>query len=86
MWITDGGATYIAGQNYSLTCRTLGTGSRVTTYQWRKNGLILHGETKEMLSFSPLRLSDGGWYTCVITAGGVFNSSEENIAVMSKVE
>ena len=60
--ISDGGATPIAGQNYTLTCSVSG-GAIVTTYQWEKHHTIL-SETGPTLSFSPLRQSDAGWYTC----------------------
>ena len=64
--ISDGGVTPTAEQNYTLACGT--SGASGFTYQWsRTNGGILQGETSEMLSFTPLRLSDGGRYTCVTT-------------------
>lgn len=33
------------------------------TFEWRKDGILLN-ETSQILSFSHLRLSDGGQYTC----------------------
>ena len=52
------------GQNYSLTCSV--GGGTVSSYQWRKDGAVLPGQTAEVLSFSPLRLSDAGRYSCEI--------------------
>ena len=62
--ISDGGVTPTAGQSYTLTCGTFGASG--FTYQWsRTDSGVLQGQTREMLSFSPLRLADGGRYTCV---------------------
>ena len=63
--INDGGATPAVGQSYSFSCSV--TGGTVGSYQWRKDGAVLQGQTTEVLSFSPLRLSDAGRYFCEIT-------------------
>ena len=62
--IIDGGATPTVGQSYSLTCSVGGV--TVSSYQWRKDGAVLPGETTRVLSFSSLRLSDAGRYSCEI--------------------
>ena len=59
--------------SYSLTCVVMATGtvypSITYSYQWTKdngNQTIQVG-TDRVLSFSPLRLSDAGQYTCQAT-------------------
>ena len=66
------------GQNYSLTCSVTVTGADAgnpsITYQWTKNnGTQTQVGTDRVLSFSPLRLSDAGWYTCQATTAGPCN-------------
>ena len=77
--ISDGGATPTVGQSYSLTCSV--TGGTVNSRQWRKDGAVLSSETAEMLSFSPIRLSDAGRYFCEIT---VTASSEIFTAIQNR--
>ena len=60
--IKDGGVTPTLGQSYTLTCIVSGT--TFTSYQWRKGGSVISGETGPTLSFSPLRLTDAGGYQC----------------------
>ena len=58
------------GQNgYSLTCNVAVDASlNSITYQWTKNnGTQTQVGTDRVLSFSPLRLSDAGQYTCQAT-------------------
>ena len=61
-----------AGQNYTLVCGIssgLGGLDPVITYRWTKdNGTRIQiGSDSNILSFSSLRLSDTGLYTCDIT-------------------
>ena len=57
----------IAGQSYNLTCSVLGAENLDSSinYQWIKNDIIR--QNSSTLSFSPLRLSDAGVYTCRVT-------------------
>ena len=57
----------IAGQSYNLTCSVQGAKNLDSsiTYQWIKNDIIR--QNSSTLSFSPLRLSDAGVYTCRVT-------------------
>ena len=66
------------GQNgYSLTCGVNGAGNLnpSITYQWTKNNdtqtQIQVGANPAVLSFSPLRLSDAGRYTCNVTVSSL---------------
>ena len=63
----------VLGQSgYSLTCVVTVTGAENPSiaYQWTKNNGT-HNQiqvgTDRVLSFSPLRVSDAGWYTCQAT-------------------
>ena len=80
--VSDDG-TPTVGQSYSLTCSV--SGASVTTYQWRKDGSVLQGETTEIrLSFSPLRLSDAGQYTCEVTVNSMTLTDDVDVVIMSK--
>ena len=79
---TNGGATPTAGQDYTLTCSVTGElGSFTPTYQWRMNGGVIDGETEPTLSFSPLRLSDAGRYTCKATVATIPFSATQDIFI-----
>ena len=62
--IDDEGVTPEAGLNYSLACKVSGIDTTVT-YTWKKDDAPL-SEVGPTLSFSPLRLSDAGQYSCAI--------------------
>ena len=84
--INDGGATPTVGQSYSLTCSV--TGGTVSSYQWRKDAAVLDGQTTEVLSFSPLTLSDAGQFTCEInvTADSETFTAVQNQSVIIQSE
>ena len=69
--ISDTGAS-IAGHSYTLACNVTGVDkfSATLSYKWTKNNgtLTQVGSNTKTLSFSPLRLSDSGQYTCHVTA------------------
>ena len=67
------------GQNgYSLTCGVNGADNLnpTITYQWTKNNgtqtQIQVGGNLQVLSFSPLSLSDAGQYTCQATVSSPY--------------
>ena len=69
------------GQNdYMLTCGISGSDSLspTITYQWtRNNGTQAQvGTNSNTLSFSPLRLSDVGRYTCEVIISSPFLNSD----------
>ena len=70
--ITDGGGTATVGQSYSLTCSV--SGVTVNSYQWRKDGTVLQGQTVAVLSFPSLTPSDAGQYSCEITVSEAFET------------
>ena len=70
--ITTNGTKVLGESGYSLRCGVIvtGTANPSMTYQWTKNnGIQTQVGTDEVLSFSPLRLSDAGRYTCQVTVG-----------------
>ena len=62
---------------YSLTCNVNGAENPSVTYQWTKNNgtqtQIQVGTDSQVLSFSSLRLSDAGLYTCQATVSSPCN-------------
>ena len=62
---------------YSLTCGVNGAENLNSsiTHQWIENNGILVG-TNEVLSFSSLRLSDAGRYTCQATVSSPYLNND----------
>ena len=59
----------ILGHNYTLTCKALVADylCPFVSYRWTKeNGTVTQPENRT-ITFSPLRLSNGGQYTCHVT-------------------
>jgi hypothetical protein len=54
------------GQSLTLTMQTADTSGTVT-YQWRKNGVDLPGETGTSLTITDLTADDAGTYVCRVT-------------------
>ena len=79
--IIGSAAMPIAGESYSLTCNV--SGVSVTTYQWRKDDTVFP-HTGQTLSFSSLRLSDAGHYTCNASVDGVMYSNGHNVTIEGK--
>ena len=85
--IDDKGTNPVAGLNYSLSCEVSGVDSNTSagvsvSYEWKKDDTLL-SETGPLLSFSPLRLSDAGEYSCTINMHGCpFKRSRD----ISKIE
>ena len=65
-----------------LTCSV--SGASVTTYQWRKDGTVL-SETGPTLSFSSLRLSHAGQYTCEVAVYNWTFNAYQQISLSSKI-
>ena len=54
-----------AGNSATLTVEA--NGSQPLSYQWKKNGTIISGETSNLLNFISLQLTDEAGYVCVVT-------------------
>ena len=81
--ITTSGAPVLGQNGYSLTCSVSGATNLNSsiTYQWTKtNGtqtqLQSDGADPKVLSFSPLRLSDAGRYTCQAIVSSPYLNSD----------
>jgi hypothetical protein len=79
--------TPTAGESYSLTCTVSGADrlDYMASYQWRKDGNVLVGETAVALSFSPFRLLHAGQYTCEVTVGNTMFSITREIVASRKM-
>ena len=86
--LTGRGGTLTEGQNYMLTCTASGGGSMAYTYMWLKDGSLVSGQTSSTYSFSPLRVTDSGRYSCQVRVGSttVNTSREVNITVMRELD
>ena len=74
------GVTDCAGETANFTVSAAGDGS--LTYQWRKDGSPLSGETSSSLAVSNIATSNAGNYSVVVTGGcGALASSDAALAV-----
>ena len=67
--VSDSGSTADVGGDLSLSCRIFGhenLANLSVEYQWLKNGSTLY-HNSSMLTFAPLKLSEAGLYTCIVT-------------------
>ncbi|HET6406289.1 MAG TPA: immunoglobulin domain-containing protein, partial [Chthoniobacteraceae bacterium] len=62
-----------------LTFQVSATGTGPITYQWRKNGTAISGETEATLTFTSISAANSGNYTCSVTnpAGTVTTAAAE---------
>ena len=73
-----------AGESYTLTCTFIGSTTNASiTYQWKKDGVVKPSETGPTLSFSSLRLSDAGQYTCEVTVDSIKYCGVKDISLLS---
>ena len=83
--ITGSTTTPTVGQSYTLTCTLSGGGDTLqtqgSTYHWRKNGAIINGQLEQTLSFSSLRLSDAGQYSCTVTMSAIVYSATKDVSL-----
>ena len=72
---SSGDVTAIAGSNITLEITASGIPDDVT-YVWKKNGVIIPGETSNTLTLSDVSGDDIGQYECIpINSVGSHNSS-----------
>ena len=77
-------ASQAAQTSASVTLSVAVSGNAPTTYQWRKNGTPIAGQTGATLALSNLQAADGAAYSCVATnAAGSTTSLIANLTVSS---
>ena len=79
--LTGSGGTPTEGQNYMLTCEASGGGSMAYTYMWLKDGSVVSGQTSSTYSFSPLRVTDSGGYSCQVRVGSTTMTTSREVAI-----
>ena len=86
--LTGSGGTPTVGQDYMLTCTASGGGSMAYTYIWLRNGSVVSGQTLSTYSFSPLRRTDSGQYSCRVRVGSttITTSREVTIIVVGELD
>ena len=79
VWIATSGTPILGQSGYSLTCSVIGAEhlNSSITYQWTKNNGTQETQIQvradlNILSFSPLKLSDAAQYTCWATISSFF--------------
>ena len=67
----------------SLFCNAKGT---VTTYVWKKDGIVIRGASSSYLNIDKVNLQDVGHYECIpYNSFGNHNSSEITINIQSEL-
>ena len=66
--------------NVTLQCNNKGGPNN--TYVWRKDGIILDGETRNTLNLTSIVPSSGGFYNCTVNNAAGFDSA--SIALIGK--
>ena len=79
--LTRSGGTLTEGQNYMLTCTASINGSMAYTFMWLKNSRVVSGQTSSTYSFSPLRLTDSGQYSCQVRVGSTIMKTSEAVTI-----
>ena len=83
--LTGSGGAQVVGENYTLTCNVTGGVTTESTHRWFRNGSLLNEISTSTLSFSPLRETDSGIYTCEGTRSSTTRTSANfTIAVAGK--
>jgi hypothetical protein len=73
-----------SGTNVTFTVSASGTGP--FTYQWRRNGMIIHGETNQTLELFDVQVADSGDYSALVAnIAGAVASDTANLEVFQRV-
>ncbi len=71
----SGGGQFCKDEQVVLLCNA--TGSEIT-YQWRKDGVNIEGETKTTLVIPSAQFDDSGIYTCLLVGNNICDVIESN--------
>ena len=80
--LTGSGGTLTKGQNHTLTCEASGSGSMTYTYMWLRNGSVVSGQTSSTYSFSPLKLTDSGRYSCQVRVSSTIMNTSRDLTII----
>ena len=85
-YITSSSGDVVVNSGSSITLQGTAEGIPSTiTYVWKKNGVIIPGETSNTLTISNISLSDIGQYECIPSnSEGTFNTSTMQLDVKGK--
>ena len=85
--ITETTTTPTIGQSFTLSCTLSGVENTLqgSTYQWKKDGVIINGRVERTLSFSSLTLSDAGQYFCMVTLNAVEYSATKDVSLQGRL-
>jgi len=73
----------VEGSLLSFTVTATGGNNRYS-YQWKKDGSTLVGQTAKTLSFASIALGDSGSYSCEVTDGSETKMTVEGIVTVQK--
>jgi hypothetical protein len=75
----------LAGENLSFTVKA--SGSKPLSYQWRRNGIALPGETNTLLQLGAVSTNQAGAYTVAITnSSGAVTSAPALLTVLQTLD
>lgn len=72
----------IAPLSDNITLQCVNNGGPNNTYAWRKDGIILDGETRSTLNLTSIVPSSGGFYNCTVSNAAGCDSA--SIALIGK--
>ena len=85
--LTGSGGAQVVGENYTLTCNVTGGVTTAFAYRWFRNGSLCNETSTSTLSFSPLRVTDSGVYSCEGTRSSTTRTSANlTVAVVGEFQ
>ena len=67
MTVTPSSQRVDVSQTAKFTATASGVGEETFTYQWKRRGVDIQGETESTLNITNVTKSDGGTYECIVT-------------------
>ncbi len=75
-------ATQTVSEGGAVVYEVVASGAPAPTYQWKKDGVSIGGETSSVLVLSSLTTSDSGSYTCEVTVSGEGTLSTTGVTLL----